>query len=66
MKAQTGDRLILAGPHVGDAERAGVVVEAQGSDGAPPYLVRWADGRETLCFPGPDARIQTVTHADPS
>ena len=66
MKAQTGDRLILAGAHVGDAERAGVVVEVHGLGGAPPYLVRWADGRETLCFPGPDARIQPAASANAS
>jgi hypothetical protein len=59
MKAQTGDRLILAGTHVGDPQRAGVVLEVHGRDGAPPFLVRWEDnGRESLCFPGPDARIQ--------
>jgi len=66
MKAQTGDRLILAGTHVGDAQRVGVVVEVHGSDGAPPYLVRWEDnGHQTLCFPGPDARIQPAAHTNP-
>jgi Domain of unknown function (DUF1918) len=59
MKAQIGDRLILAGTHVGDPQRSGVVLEVHGRDGAPPYLVRWEDsGHQTLCFPGPDAQVQ--------
>jgi uncharacterized protein DUF1918 len=59
MKAQTGDRLILAGPHVGDHQRVGVVIEVHGANGTPPYLVRWLDnGHESLCFPGPDARVE--------
>ena len=62
MKAQTGDRLILAGTHVGDPQRVGLVVEVHGDDGAPPYLVRWEDSdHETLCFPGPDARVEAPT-----
>jgi len=64
MKAHTGDRLILAGTHVGDPQRVGLVVEVHGDNGAPPYLVRWEDSaHETLCFPGPDARIEARTAA---
>lgn len=62
MNANPGDRLILAGTHVGDPQRVGLVVEVHGDNGAPPYLVRWEDsGHQTLCFPGPDARIETRT-----
>ena len=58
MKAQTGDRLVLESAHVGTPKRIGVVLEVRGSDGRPPYLVRWTDnGHETLCFPGPDAHV---------
>jgi hypothetical protein len=60
MRAQTGDRLIMEGTKVGDHRRVGVVVEVHGSEGQPPYLVRWEDNdHETLCFPGPDAHIQS-------
>jgi hypothetical protein len=60
MKAHTGDRLIMEGAHVGSHRRIGVVIEVRGSDGRPPYLVRWQDdGSETLCFPGPDAHVQS-------
>jgi uncharacterized protein DUF1918 len=63
MKAQVGDRLILPGTHVGDPHRVGLVIEVHGPDGGPPYLVRWDEsGHETLCFPGPDAHVQTATH----
>jgi len=62
MKANTGDRLVMEGVHVGTPRRVGIVLEVHGADGAPPYLVRWLDnGHETLCFPGSDARVQ----ADP-
>lgn len=63
MKAQTGDQLIMESAHVGAHRRIGVVIEVRGSDGRPPYLVRWNDnGTETLCFPGPDAHVQPPEH----
>jgi hypothetical protein len=59
MKANNGDRLVLEGVHVGTPRRIGIVLEVKGTDGAPPYLVRWLDsGQETLCFPGSDAHVQ--------
>jgi hypothetical protein len=37
------------------------VLEVRGSDGGPPFLVRWSDtGHEALVFPGPDAEIRHV------
>jgi hypothetical protein len=63
MKAQTGDELIMEGAHVGAHRRIGVVIEVRGTDGQPPYLVRWNDnGSETLCFPGPDAHVRPPEH----
>jgi hypothetical protein len=60
MKANPGDLLILAGLHVDDPGRVGVVVDARGVAGGPPYLVRWLeDDHVTLVFPGPDARVET-------
>lgn len=59
MKAQVGDRLVLEGTHVGDHRRIGVVMGVEHTDGTPPYVVRWLDdGRESLVFPGPDARVE--------
>jgi hypothetical protein len=59
MKAHVGDRIVLAGTHVGDPRRVGVVVELRHDDGTPPYVVRWLDnGHQALIFPGPDARVE--------
>jgi hypothetical protein len=57
MKASVGDRLHLHGHTVGDPDRTGTVMEVRGPDGAPPYLVRFTDGHESLVFPGPDATV---------
>lgn len=57
MHAEIGDRLVVEGPRAEVHRREAVVLEARGADGGPPYLVRWADGHESLLFPGPDAHI---------
>jgi uncharacterized protein DUF1918 len=65
MKAQVGDRLVVAGTRVGDGDRIGIITEVRYSDGSPPYRVRWLDnGHEVLIYPGPDARVLPPTHAD--
>lgn len=62
MKAHKGDRIVIRGHRVGEASRDCEVLEAQGADGGPPYLVRWEDSdHESLFFPGADA---TVEHFD--
>lgn len=59
MKAHVGDRLVVAGPHVGAGDRVGVITEVSHADGTPPYRVRWlGDGHEGLIYPGPDAHIE--------
>jgi hypothetical protein len=57
MKAEEGDEVICRGRHVSDVDRVGVIVEVHGSDGAPPYLVRWKDGHESTLFPSADTLI---------
>ena len=72
MKAQVGDRIILAASHVDEPTRDGVVLEVRGKDGQPPYLVRWADGHTGLMYPGPgsvlrvEAEHATIVPAEPS
>lgn len=61
MQATVGDRLVIHGRQVGHADRRGEVLEVRGPDGAPPYLVRFDDGHETLLFPGGDCQLE---HAD--
>lgn len=60
--ARPGDTLVIRSHAVG-RERRGRIVEARGTDGGPPYLVRWADDphddpHEVLFFPGPDADVE--------
>ncbi len=51
MRAVVGDMLTVRNLHRGDAERHGTITEVHGKDGAPPYVVQWQDGHETLFFP---------------
>lgn len=55
MQAQVGDELTVKGHHQGDEDRHGEIIEVIGTDGAPPYMVRWRDGFESLFYirPGP-------------
>ncbi len=65
MHAVAGDRIAIPGTHVGDAGRAGEVLEVRGPDGHPPYLVRWDDGHQGMCWPGPETRIQHEGRLEP-
>ena len=57
MQAVVGDRIAIPGRHVGDAGKLGEVIDVRGVDGRPPYLVRWSDGHEAVCYPGPETRV---------
>ena len=57
MRAEVGDELGVRGRHVGDADRAGVVMEIHGHSGTPPYLVRWEDSHESLFTPSSDTHV---------
>jgi hypothetical protein len=58
MQANTGDRLVVKGRHIGDPDREAVVLEVHGQDGAPPYLVRWNDGHESVFVPSSDTTVE--------
>jgi uncharacterized protein DUF1918 len=58
MQAQVGDRLHVHSNSVGARDRVAEIVEVQGSDGQPPYRVRFDDGHESLVFPGPDCVVE--------
>jgi hypothetical protein len=58
MQAAVGDRLLVRGGTVGQADRAGEIIEVRGVAGSPPYVVRFDDGHTRLIFPGPDAVIE--------
>ena len=50
MQAQVGDELTVKGHHHGDEDHHGEIIEVIGADGAPPYLVRWRNGFESLFY----------------
>ncbi|MBU3060423.1 DUF1918 domain-containing protein [Nocardia sp. NEAU-G5] len=54
MQANVGDQLLVHSHTVGMPDHTGEVIEVRGADGAPPYIVRFDDGHESLVFPGPD------------
>ena len=65
MHAIVGDRIIVRSSHSDEPNRDGEIVEVRGSDGAPPYLVRWSEtGHDGLFFPGPDSDIHHTTSID--
>jgi hypothetical protein len=64
MHAAVGDTVAVPGRHVGEAGRLGLVVEVRGPEGAPPYKIRWDDGHEAICWPGPETRVQHDGHLD--
>ena len=57
MEATIGDQICIHGNTVGHEDKTGEIIEVHGMRGEPPYLVRFADGRTRLLFPGPDAVI---------
>ncbi len=63
MQAETGDGLTVQGRRQGDEARHGVIVEVHGADGAPPYLVRWEDGHESVFFPAAGTMVEHHPHA---
>ncbi len=57
LRASPGDELVVKGHHLGEPDREGEILETLGRDGAPPFAVRWDDGRESTLFPGSDAHV---------
>lgn len=58
MHAHTGDRLLTHGRTVGQQDRLAEIVEIMGTDGEPPYRVRFEDGHEAVLSPGPDTVVR--------
>jgi hypothetical protein len=58
MQAMVGEHIRISGRVVGSPPRRGVITEVRGEDGGPPYLVKFDDGHEMLCFPGPDCVVE--------
>ena len=58
MQAKVGSHIQIHGRSVGAPDRRGEVIEVRGTDGSPPYLVRFDDGHETLLYPGTDCELE--------
>lgn len=58
MKAQAGDRITVRGRRVDSPERRGEIIEVRGTDGSPPYVVKFDDGHESIVFPGGDVVVE--------
>ncbi|MGH3391535.1 MAG: DUF1918 domain-containing protein [Actinomadura sp.] len=58
MQASVGDKLMVHGHQVGEPDRRAEILEVHGKDGAPPYVVRWSDGHESVFFPSSDAVVE--------
>ncbi len=62
MDVKPGDHLVVRSHTVTRPDRTAEVLKVLGSDGGPPYQVRWTeDGHEGLFFPGTDASVEHVT-----
>ncbi|MFF4132917.1 DUF1918 domain-containing protein [Streptomyces mirabilis] len=58
MHADVGDKLVQHGRIVGQHDKVAEITEVIGTEGTPPYRVRFADGHEAICSPGPDSEIR--------
>jgi hypothetical protein len=58
MQTSAGQRIVIRGQSVGAPERHGEILEVRGTDGGPPYYVRFDDGHESLVYPGPDCVLE--------
>ena len=61
MHAAAGDEVLVETETLDVPRRRGRVLDVLVSAGKEHYRVAWADGRESLFFPGPDVRV--VRHA---
>lgn len=64
MQAMVGDQLHIHSRSVGMVDQKGEIVEVRGTNGEPPYVVRFEDGHEGLIYPGPDTSIEHRTRTD--
>ncbi|MBD0692361.1 DUF1918 domain-containing protein [Streptomyces sp. CBMA123] len=59
MHAAVGDQLHIHSSRVGMTDQTGEIIEVRGTNGEPPYVVRFDDGHEGLIYPGPDCNIES-------
>jgi hypothetical protein len=58
MFARVGDRIVVRGNRMGQADRHCLVLEVHHENGEPPYVVQWDNSdHQDLYFPGSDATV---------
>ena len=63
LRASPGDRLVVRGHHLHEPERDAEILDVQGEDGAPPYMVRWSDdGHVSRVYPSSDIYVDHLEH----
>lgn len=55
--AKIGDEVVVDARRTGGPLREGEILDIVERGGVIHYVVRWDDGRETVFFPGSDARV---------
>lgn len=58
MQAKPGDRLTVTAHRVGQTAKHAEILEVRGDKERQRYRVRWADGHESLVYPGSDVVIE--------
>ena len=56
-RPHAGDVVVIDGRRVGDPGRLGQILESGGAQGHERLRVLWADGRESVLYPGGDIKI---------
>ena len=65
MKAKVGDWLVIKGTTIDQPDQQGLIIEVHGSDGSPPYVVRWLEtDHVATVFPGTDAVVVTAAEQE--
>jgi hypothetical protein len=66
MRAAVGDRIVVRGTHIGDPDRSAVILAVEGTEGTPPYRVRWdEDEHESLFVPGAGVTVEHLPETRP-
>ncbi len=58
MTVKPGDKLVIKGHRVGEAEREAKILKVKGVGETARYLVEWSDGHEGWVYPGSDAVVE--------
>ena len=64
MDAQVGDQFVVNSRIAGKPPRVGEIIECIDQGGLTPHFrVRWADGHESVVYPGSDAKVAPAAAA---